>query len=487
VGYSIPSKVNTGTIFANSFFSKRLTMDNEPFLPSSSSDEASTATVDAAVVNRAYFSLHDKVALCLEAERRVNAEKSLSLKAFCREKELQPSQLRRWQKNVVTMNKVLNNTTKKKVKKVCTIGRPSRLEKIRDKLIPWIETFMVEGKTLSIRLVALQAKRYDRSLRRMKRYTVFAMVRRFLKSNGIVIRQTTHKSQDDPKTKHDTAHAFQTTTRALMNQTNRSNAFIINMDQTPYNPKDTQAKTLAKRGARTVTAREIKTSVGRVSALLAVCADGTKLPPLIVMKGKAGGSIEREFKDFPNTCKFIVQDNAWTDERVMLYWVDNILKPYVEQAPPGVVPYLLLDKYKCHYQGSVANAIEDIGVEWDIIPGGCTSLVQPIDVGIGKPWKYRMRNRLEEWTTTTTTADRIKPKEARLLIANWAAEAWAALPNDIVYNSWRHHPFSYFPDQPTREGSFFDEEVAYSDDDDEEGNEDNESSEEDENLVVEML
>jgi hypothetical protein len=463
-------------------------MEEEEFVPSA--DDGSAGTVEAAVVNRTYTSLHDKIGLCLEAERRVNAEKELSLKAFCREHHLQPSQLRRWQKNLVKMKSMLDETTRKKAKKVCTLGRPSRLEKIRDKLIPWIESFMVDGKTLSIRLVSIQAKRYDRSLRRMKRYTVFAMVRRFLRSNGIVIRQTTHKSQDDPRTKHETAHAFLATTRALICQSNRSNAFIINMDQTPYNPKDTQAKTLAKRGAKTVNAREMKTSVGRVSALLAVCADGTKLMPLIVMKGKVGGSIEREFKDFPTSCKFIIQDNAWTDERVMLYWVDNVLRPYVEKAPAGIVPYLLLDKYKCHYQGSVANAIEDLGVEWDIIPGGCTGLVQPIDVGIGKPWKYRMRNRVEEWTMTRTT-DRVKPKETRLLIAEWAAEAWERLPNDIVYNSWRHHPFSYFPDEPSRETSFLDDGIAYSDedeDDDEDDNQDeDEDNEEDEDLVVEKL
>jgi hypothetical protein len=466
-------------------------MEKEDFVPSS--DEDSTGTVEAAVVNRSYKSLNDKIGLCLEAERRVNAEKELSLKAFCREHDLQPSQLRRWQKNLVQMKKMLDNTTRKKGKKVCTLGRPSRLEKIRDKLIPWIESFMVEGKTLSIRLVSIQAKRYDRSLRRMKRYTVFAMVRRFLKANGIVIRQTTHKSQEDPRTKVEAAHAFQSTTRLLMQQTNRSNAFIINMDQTPYNPKDTQSKTLARKGAKTVNAREIKTSVGRVTALLAVCADGTKLMPLIVFKGKAGGSIERELKDFPTSCKFIVQENAWTDERVMLHWVDTILRPYVETAPAGIVPYLLLDKYKCHYQGSVANAIEDLGVEWDIIPGGCTGLVQPIDVGIGKPWKYRTRNRMEEWIMTQTT-DRVKPKEARMLVATWAAEAWERLPNDIVYNSWRKHPFSYFPDQPSRETSFLDDAIVYSDeDDDEEDNEDADNAagydtdEEDGDLLVERL
>ena len=63
----------------------------------------------------------------------------------------------------------------------------------------------------------------------------------------------------------------------------------------------------------------------------------------------------------------------------MLLWIDVVLKPYIGTTPHGIIPYLLLDKYKCHSTGLVAKAIEDLGVEWDIIPGGCTGLAQPID------------------------------------------------------------------------------------------------------------
>jgi hypothetical protein len=43
------------------------------------------------------------------------------------------------------------------------------------------------------------------------------------------------------------AIAFLETTRPLLNQHNRHKAFIINMDQTPYNAKETANKTLAKK------------------------------------------------------------------------------------------------------------------------------------------------------------------------------------------------------------------------------------------------
>lgn len=93
-----------------------------------------------------------------------------------------------------------------------------------------------------------------------------------------------------------------------------------------------------------------------------------------------------------------------------------MLKHFVEKVPTGVVPYLLLDKYKCPYQGSVAKAIEDLEVEWDTILGGCTELVQPIHVGIGKPCKHRMCYWLEDWLADQDTS-RVKPQNVRKLIA----------------------------------------------------------------------
>ncbi len=60
--------------------------------------------------------------------------------------------------------------------------------------------------------------------------------------------------------------------------------------------------------------------------------------------------------------KYGMQPKAWFNEATMLNWVDYVLKPYVAD--------------------SVADAIQGLGVELEIIPPGCTGLVQPIDVGM---------------------------------------------------------------------------------------------------------
>ena len=46
------------------------------------------------------------------------------------------------------------------------------------------------------------------------------------------------------------------------------------------------------------------------------------------------------------------------------------------------VPLLLLDSYRCHMMASVVMRINELGVEVQQIPGGCTDLCQPVDVGL---------------------------------------------------------------------------------------------------------
>jgi hypothetical protein len=383
----------------------------------------------------------------IEAERQVRAVEELSLKAFCREKGIQPKQLRFWKKDLVKLKNALETTRKKKSRIGLAPGRPSRLEKIGYKLLPWVHHMITQGYHLSTRVVATRAKKYDRSLRRMGRNSLLQMVRRYCDWHDIVVRRVTRVAQEDPSTKVDTATAFLTSTLPLIHQPNRLKKYIINMDQTPYNPSDVDETTMAKRGAKTVTCKKMKCGVGRITICVAVVADGTKLPPLLVFKAKPGGSVSRELSQFPKDCKYIVQENAWTDERVMLYWIDNVLKPYVAECPCGIVPYLFLDKYKCHYQQSCVNEIENLGVEWDILPGGCTGLIQPIDVGVGKPLKACLRTKNECYMLKQCeSGKRVTPKNARMMLAKWVSCIWGDFEWQICYNAWRHRPFSYFPE-----------------------------------------
>ena len=72
--------------------------------------------------------------------------------------------------------------------------------------------------------------------------------------------------------------------------------------------------------------------------------------------------------------------------------------------------------------------------------------MQPIDVGIGKPFKHRIQYWLEEWLADHDTG-RVKPQAVRKMIAEWVVASWERTKEETVHNSWKHAPFSYFPEE----------------------------------------
>jgi hypothetical protein len=65
----------------------------------------------------------------------------------------------------------------------------------------------------------------------------------------------------------------------------------------------------------------------------------------------------------------------------MLARMYKVLAPHVKMAPKGVLLILLLDSFRCNMMTSVVTKIQDLGGEVDHIPGNCTCLCQPVDVG----------------------------------------------------------------------------------------------------------
>ena len=93
---------------------------------------------------------------------------------------------------------------------------------------------------------------------------------------------------------------------------------------------------------------------------------------------------------------------------------------------------------------SVVNRIEELGCQVEHIPAGCTGMAQPVDVGINKPFKARIRAKAEKHLLTQIR-NRVIPKAPKCgNIAKWVHRALDELSPDIVRNSWMHGKFSYF-------------------------------------------
>jgi hypothetical protein len=179
---------------------------------------------------------------------------------------------------------------------------------------------------------------------------------------------------------------------------------------------------------------------------MTVTASGKILKPLIIFKGARNGRIvQREFPNYDDDMVYLCQANAWMDEEAMMVWVDQVLRPHVESAPPGVLPILFLDSYRCHMMASVVSKIQDLGVEVEHIPGGCTSLCQPVDIGVNKPFKNRIRDQWEDWMIDEGLVNGTTSPPTREDIVRWTRNAHANLPSQMVKNAWRHGDYSWFP------------------------------------------
>lgn len=103
------------------------------------------------------------------------------------------------------------------------------------------------------------------------------------------------------------------------------------------------------------------------------------MPTFIIFKGK------RQLKNFNvlADCIVTVQPKAWVDAEIMLRWIDECLREFTNRNHT----LLILDSFRCHIMGSIKKQQRKANCVLGVIPGGCTSVLQPLDVSINKPFK----------------------------------------------------------------------------------------------------
>ncbi len=129
--------------------------------------------------------------------------------------------------------------------------------------------------------------------------------------------------------------------------------------------------------------------------------------------------MQREFPNYKNDMIYLCQPKSWMDKEAMIIWVDQVLCPYIETVPAGVLPILFLDSYSCHMMVSVVGMIQDLGVEVEHISGGCTSLCQPVDIGVNNRFKNRIQQQWEQWMITEGLANGTTSPPTRENITEW--------------------------------------------------------------------
>ena len=158
---------------------------------------------------------------------------------------------------------------------------------------------------VSIRMVVTKASELDPVFRRKGKETKERCVRRFVKSHQLVYRVHTHESQRPPQEVEDEALYFLGMMQPMVREANRSEDYIINMDQTPVFFMLPQ-NTLEPMGNQTVNVRTCTSSTIRVTVAVIVTSSGRTLPPLIFLKKSLMVVLKESFENYPEGGKYSV-------------------------------------------------------------------------------------------------------------------------------------------------------------------------------------
>jgi hypothetical protein len=214
----------------------------------------------------------------------------------------------------------------------------------------------------------------------------------------------------------------------LLEGPHRDRHFILNMDQMPVFFCMTQKKTLEVIGVKIVHIRTSTNNTKCATVAVSIAADSTVLP-------------------------YRCQENAWMDERVMIAWVDKVLKPYVANAPDHIIPLIILDSYHCHMMALVVTRIQELGIEVKHVPGRCTSLCQPVNVGFNKPSKDRVQRQWMSWMITGGVIHGTTSLPMRHDVAGWVYQMMTEMKEEvgIIRNTWSKAGYKWFPKEGGQE------------------------------------
>ncbi|CAI7885193.1 unnamed protein product [Closterium sp. NIES-53] len=171
-------------------------------------------------------------------------------------------------------------------------------------------------------------------------------------------------------------------------------ARIINADQTPLFVEMPAERTIEHRGARSVLIRTAGYQKTRLTVMLACTASGEKLRPWVWFKMKNVPNCE-----IPEGIVVQAQDNGWMDESAVQTWLSKEVLPHLnpQRGQNARRAMLVLDSYRGHITQTMLQSYRTHSITPAVIPAGCTSQIQPLDVSINRCFKAAVRARYARW------------------------------------------------------------------------------------------
>lgn len=253
---------------------------------------------------------------------------------------------------------------------------------------------------------------------------------RFMNRFSLTLRQRTKIAQKLPPDLSEKVMNFQKYTINLRKKHNYDLAQMGNMDETPVTFDLPGKRTVNAIGERTIMMKTTGHEKTHFTVVLSCMADGTRLKPVVIFKRK---TLPKGAK-FPTGVVVKAHPKGWMDEKGTMDWLADVWNKR-PGALLGQRSMLVWDMFRAHITDSVKEKAKNLKTDLCVIPGGLTSMLQPLDVCLNKPFKDRLRHIWTAWMMSgaakTTKGGNLQKPDITLVCA-WVKEAWESIPNEMI-------------------------------------------------------
>lgn len=349
-------------------------------------------------------------------------------RAAGREFNVGESSVREWRRDKASLMKLPRTNLAQR-------GSAAHYPEIEKQLLSWVEKRRDRGIAVSTVELRMEGRRLAGLLEAKDFKGSARWAYAFLKRHNLSIRRRTHIAQKLPSDNEEKLLEFQ---RFVIKQRVKYEfdlSQIGNADQTPLTFDMPANTTIATKGGKTVSINTTGNEKNRFTVMLACTADGGKLPPFVVFKRKT----RPKGVKFPAGIVVRTQAKGWMDDHLVNDWVKTVWG----RRPGGFSKrsLLVLDAFRCHRSPALLRLLkEEYMTTLTIIPGGLTSVLQPLDVSIYKPMKVLLQRRWNQWYSegdhSFTATGRMRKPELED-ICQWIVDAWHELDPNIIVKAFK--------------------------------------------------
>ena len=374
-------------------------------------------------VKRQSYTVSEKLRIIQFAEQHGN-------RAAEREFGVSESNVRLWRKSKENLEKMPRL-------KRANRGKKAAWPELEVDLLAWITEKRNNGLAILPSIVRLKAL----ELAKNKKYRIPEghfkagnhWCQRFMKRNGLSHRQKTALAQRLPDDYEEKIVRFH---RYIIDRRKEHNFplhLIANMDETALTFDMPPNRTVNNTGEKTIKIRTTGNEKNQVTVVLACCGDGLKLKPMLIFKRKTIPKINNKHRVVVSA-----QEKGWMDSEQMKVWIEKVWRARIGGLGRRK-SLLVYDAFEAHVTDTVKASFKRENTELAVIPGGLTSLLQPLDVSLNKPFKDGVRKHWMQWMADGIhefTATGRQKKASEELICSWISQAWNAIPSEMIAASF---------------------------------------------------